>query len=490
MNKFVEGLKNESNWTTTENGAVALKSTTSSLVDLFGTIGALRSRSEDEITKMFSKAFSEDMLLATKMSFYARNVRGGLGERRTAREIWKFLANNHPDVMRKNIKIVPLFGRYDDLYEFVGTPVEADMWDFMVDTYNADVENMRAGKPISLLAKWMKSVNTSSDESKRLGRLTAKHLGLSYDEYRKTLSRMRKYIDVTERKMSAKEWDKINYPAVPSRAMNIYRNAFKRNDGGRFEDYISSVSKGEAKINSATLYPYDIVEKYMGAGYWGYASKVDNVLEEQWKALPNYVDDNSNILIMADVSGSMSGRPMATSVGLAIYFAERNKGAFHNLFMTFSGRPELVEIKGKTLFERVRNAMGAHWQMNTNIEAAFNLVLNTAVNNNVSAEDMPKSIIVISDMEFDTCSDARRWTFYDAMKNKFASHGYQIPNIVFWNVNSRHDTFHTQSNYKGVQLASGQSTSVFKSILKCADMTPYDAMVETLSDPVYDCVRI
>jgi len=229
---------------------------------LFGQIGAMRKRPDADIESAFSKAFAEDKLLATKMAFYARNVRGGLGERRTARIIFKFLAKLYPDVMKKNIQFLPLFGRYDDLYEFVGTPVENDMWRLIQEQWNLDIKNMKDNKPISLLAKWLKSVNTSSQESNKLGKLTAKNLGLSEKEYRKTLSVLRRYLDVTEVKMSHNQWSDINYAGVPSRAMSIYRNAFRKHDEDRFNAYIESVSKGEAKINSSTLFPYDILEKW------------------------------------------------------------------------------------------------------------------------------------------------------------------------------------------------------------------------------------
>ena len=317
--KFVNALRKEDNYTFTENGAIALKSTESALVDLFGQIGAMRNRTDADIEAAFSKAFAEDRLLATKMAFYARNIRGGLGERRTARVIFNFLAKVHPDVMRKNIQYVPLFGRYDDLYEFVGTPVENDMWALIKEQWSLDIDNMNNNKPISLLAKWLKSVNTSSDESNRLGKLTAKNLGLSEKEYRKTLSALRRYLDVTEVKMSHNQWDEINYEGVPSRAMAIYRNAFRRHDEERFNTYIESVSKGEAKINSSTLFPYDIIEKMQLRTGWNgnylAVNHYDKVLEEQWKALPNYIEREHNVLIMADTSASMMGRPMATAIG-------------------------------------------------------------------------------------------------------------------------------------------------------------------------------
>lgn len=490
--RFLNALTEEANYTRTENDAVALKSTNSALVDLFGQIGAMRNRTDQDIESAFAKAFAEDRLLATKMAFYARNIRGGLGERRAARIIFRYLANMHPYIIRKNIQYIPLFGRYDDLYEFVGTPVEEDMWRLIQEQWSLDIKNMKDNQPISLLAKWLKSVNTSSKESNRIGKLTAKKLGLSEKEYRKTLSALRRYLDVTEVKMSHNQWSDINYAGVPSRAMSIYRNAFRRHDEERFEEYIEAVSEGRAKINSSTLFPYDIIERmglrYAYSGYL-YIDNYDQILEEQWKALPNYIEGENNVLVMADTSGSMQGRPLATSVGLAIYFAERNKGVFKDTFMTFSSEPSLVQLKGNTLYEKIQCIPAII--ANTNLEKGMKLILDTAIRHNLSQEDMPKSLIIISDMEFDYATDERIGeTFYDTMARMFKERGYEIPNIIFWNVDSRHNHFQVTSEYKGVQLASGQSPSVFKSILQNIGKTPYEAMIDTLNDAMYDCITI
>ena len=495
-NLLIEGLKVEENKTYTANGCEAIKSTNSSLLDLFGSIGSLRSRPEKDIERLFSLAFAEDKLLATKMSFYSRDIReGGQGERNTPKVIWKFLAKNYPEIIKKNIENIAYFGRFDDLYCLVGTPVETDMWKFIHRVIIEDIKNMNDNKPVSLAAKWLKSCNASSKETIKLGKLTAKNLGLSVADYRKVLSKLRAYINVTEIKMSSNRWSDINYEQVPSKAMNLYRKAFKTHDSEGFTEYISKVVKGEAKINAATLFPYDIAEKYLGNAYmWsgsfrGYSNKIDPVLEEQWKALPNYVDGENNVLVMADVSGSMHGRPMATSVGLATYFAERNKGEFHNIFMSFSSRPQLISLKGESLFERLSNVVKTHWDNNTNIEAAFDLVLMTALKNNVPYEQMPKAIVIISDMQFDS-ANGRSWTFYDKMKDKFNAAGYEIPNIVFWNVNDTKETFHAFSDYNGVQMASGSSASTFKQILANFDSTPYESMVKVLSAEVYNRVVI
>lgn len=490
--RFVSALKQENNYTITERGAVALKSTNSALVDLFGQIGAMRNRTDADIESTFSKAFAEDRLLATKMAFYARNIRGGLGERRAARIIFRFLAKLYPDIMKKNIQYIPLFGRYDDLYEFIGTPIEEDMWQLIRQQWKLDIQNMNNNKPVSLMAKWLKSINTSSKESTKLGKLTAKKLGLTEKQYRKTLSMLRSYLDIVEVKMSNNRWEQIEYAHVPSRAMAIYRNAFRRHDEERFEEYIEAVSEGRAKINSSTLFPYDIMER-MGLRYaysdYLYFENYDQILEEQWKSLPNYVEGEHNILVMADTSGSMQGRPLATSVGLAIYFAERNKGVFKDIFMTFSSKPSLVKLTGNTLYEKIQCIPSII--ENTNLEAGLKLILDTAIRHNLSQEDMPKSLIIISDMEFDDATyRTDRETFYETMKNMYCQYGYNIPNIVFWNVDSRHNNFQVTSKYRGVQLASGQSPSVFKSILQNIGKTPYEAMIDTLNDSMYDCITI
>ena len=480
---LLDNIKNEQNLTLTENGALALNSTSNALVDLFSVSGAMRKRGDREIATMFGKAMIEDKLVATKMAFYTRDVRGGLGERRTGRLMFKYLADVYPDIFNKNLKYIAEYGRWDDLVYLLYDAPEKIVA-LISKQLKQDIENKNKMEPISLLAKWLPSVNTSNRETVQKGRFLAKKLGMSEKQYRKTLTNLRNYLRVVETDMSAKRFSDIDYPSVPSKAMNNYRNAFKRNDEERFAEFLNKVEKGEEKINSSVLYPYDIVEKYMFK-----SSTEDKVLEEQWKALPDYVEGENNFLVMADVSGSMYGRPMATSVGLAMYFAERNKGPFANTFMTFSVRPELVTIEGETLLERIRYVASSDWMMNTNLEAAFNLVLKTAVKYNTPKEEMPSSIVVITDMEFDACAD-KNWLFYDTMKQRFENSGYQIPNIVFWNVNSRHNTYHASFDREGVQLASGQSPIVFESLTKGVNLTPYDYMLSVLNTERYAKITV
>lgn len=369
---FANAMKEESKFTRTENGAVALNTTSDARLDLFGTIGALRDAGENRITTLFSEAYAQDKLFATKIAFYARDIRCGLGERKTFRTIIRYMAEHHPEALRPNLDLIGVFGRYDDLYELIGTPLEDDMWKSMKNQFEEDLKNLNERKAISLLAKWIKTADASSTETRKLGILTAQKLGYPVYNFKRIVRNMRKQIGVVESLMSAGKWNEIKYPEVPSRAMMIYRRAFAKHDPDGFNEFINKADKGEVKINASTLYPYDIVEKILCG------RENNKVLEAQWKALPNYVEQGTNALIMADVSGSMCGRPMATSIGLAIYFAERNTGAYHNLFMTFSGNPQIVSLKGETLEQKVRNVDKTNWDMNTDLKAAFEKVLDIA----------------------------------------------------------------------------------------------------------------
>ena len=487
---FADAARTNGSFTRTENGAVALNTSGDALLDLFGTIGSLREANEDRITRLFADAYKEDPLFATKIAFYGRDVRGGLGERRAFRILIRYMAEYHAEALRPNLDLIGVYGRYDDLYELIGTPLEDDMWAAMKKQFEEDLQNLNDNKAISLLAKWIKTADASSEKTRKLGILTAQKLGYPVYNFKRIVRTMRKKIGVIESLMSAGRWDEIEYSAVPSRAMMIYRNAFQKHDEDRYNAFVNKAVNGEEKINSTTLYPYDLIEKIWNMSCYG-ANKVkdDKTVEAQWRQLPNYVEEGTNALVIADTSGSMYGRPMATSVGLAIYFAERNKGAYHNMWMSFSTNPHIHVLKGETLAQKIGSIDMDDWDGNTNLKAAFNLVLNIAEKNDVPPDEMPKSLIVISDMEIDYCGN-KEWTFYDKMSAKFRKAGYEIPNIIFWNVNSRHDIFHADSKRKGVQLCSGQSTSVFKQIMACVGMTPVEAMAKTVNSERYEPITV
>ena len=498
MNQFVNSVAYEAGFngvkTKTENGADARFSTGSKVLDMYGTIGALRQRSETEIIEKFKASWSEDPLLTLKMAFYARNIRGGLGERDTARTCLRWVAKNYPETMEKNFDNIIKFGRADDLYIFVGTPIESDMWAFIKATLYNDLKNMENKKSISLMAKWLKSVNTSSVESCELGRMTAKNIGLSERNYRKMLSAMRRYIGVLEVAMSNGDWKQVEYSAIPSRAMSKYHKVFMRHDAERFEKFLNRVEKGEVKINADTLYPYDLVRKYLNGGYYSAycATDIDRVVEAQWKALPNYIEGENNVIVMADVSGSMfcdNMRPISSSVGLALYFAERNKGDFAGLYMTFTNNPNFIKVnKNSTLRDNIKAVMQTDVGYSTNLEAAFMKILNTCIENRVPEKDLPKALVVVSDMEINRYFSGYGLDFVSEMAMRFHKAGYEMPKLILWNVEARQDIFHASKDNPYVQFASGSSTSTFKSILESIGMNAYEAMLKVLNNSMYDCV--
>lgn len=486
---FAEAARTNGAFTRTENGAVALNTTGSKLLDFYSTVGSLRTADDIRINRLFADAYNEDPLLATKIAFYGRDIRGGLGERKTFRTIIRYMADYHPEALRPNLDLIGVYGRYDDMYALIGTRLEDDMWAAMKKQFEEDIQNLHADKAVSLLAKWIKTADASSKETRKLGILTAQKLGYPVYNFKRIVRALRRKIGIIESLMSAGRWDEIEYSSVPSRAMMIYRNAFTKHDEDRYSAYINKAVNGEAKINASTLYPYDLIEKILRSSWVRLDVTEDKTVEAQWRALPNYVEEGSNALVIADTSGSMSGRPLNSALGLAIYFAERNKGAYHNMWMSFSVNPHIHLLKGETLAQKLKSINMDDWSGNTDLHAAFQLVLDIAIENHVPQNEMPKSLIVISDMEIDYCGN-KSWTFYDKMAAEFESKGYQIPNIVFWNVNSRHDVFHADYTRKGVQLVGGQSTSTFKNLMSCIGMTPVEAMLKTINSDRYEPIKV
>ena len=471
-------------YTHTENGARALSTTGSALLDFFSMAGAMRRRSADAIALSFQRALIEDAELGLKLAFYTRDTRMGLGERRTGRILFELLAKRFPDYLRPYLSLIPEYGRWDDLFVLLSTPLREEVISLIQKQLEQDFRGMLEGRSISLLAKWMPSVNTSSEKTRSLARLLIHSLGMKEKTYRKILSPLRAYLNVTEVRLSEKDMDAIRYAQVPSLAMRKYRRAFLRSDGERFQAYLESVENGCEKINSSVLFPYELVEPYLSG------SLIDPVLEAQWKALPALSDSERRFLVIADTSGSMHGRPIAMSIGLALYFAERCTGPFHNTFMTFSARPELVHVEGASLFERVLYARNADWEMNTDLEAALLLVLKSAVSGHAKQSDLPEALLVITDMEIDDCSCTDSFSFADGMKDVYRSYGYEMPEIVFWNVDARHNTFLADARTEHVKLASGASFRVFESLLKGEALTPYQHMVETLNAPRYSAIKL
>lgn len=505
---FATAMYNEGTHKLTENGAFAYDSTAQgALLDLFSQIGALRSRTEAEITRKFAAAFREDALLATKMLFYTGDIRQcGLGERRTFRICLRWLAENHPDIVIKNIELIPYYNRFDSWFVLVGTECENAMWKVVAETLISDIDAMKSSTtnkhiPASLLAKWMPSENTSSANTRALANKAIKALNVRPRVYRKMLSALRKHIGVTECLMSAGEWGKIDYAKVPSYAMHNYGSAFAKHDYKRFDAYLKSVSKGETKINSSVLFPYNLVEKYLNPNGYGIhtvragdcfvASTEDAAVEAQWNALPNYINEGLNIVAMADVSGSMRGRPMASSIGLAIYLAQHNIGAYHNQYMTFTDNPHFINLReGCSLLEAVQKTASAGVGYSTNLMKGMQEILRVAITNRIPKNEMPKALLVLSDNEIDQYyRPSANWDFMDALEAKFHAYGYECPKLILWNINARNDTF--LSNREDVVLVSGQSAATFKNLIRALNgMTAYDYMISILNDKAYAKVSI
>jgi hypothetical protein len=488
---FISSLEKSMNKTAyTENGALSNKSTLNNVLDFFSKSGALRGNEDDALT-LFNKAFAENKLLSKKALFYSRDVRGGQGERSNFRYIITQLAKKHPEHLTSNLCYIPVFGRWDDLYSLVDTPLEELAFDFMKDQLNEDIDNLSQGKNVSLLAKWLKSENTSSYESKRLARITRKRFQMNSKEYRQTLSKLRNKIDIVESKMTQGNWELIDYSKVPSRAMKLYTKAFNKHDPEGYAKYLKEVSEGKKKINTSTLYPYDIVSEYLNQTV---TEEEDKTYEALWKNLPNYFKDGEyNTLVVVDVSGSMysgssSIRPIDVAISLGLYMAERNKGKLKDYFLTFSKDPELVKIVGDTLKERIDNMSSTNWGYKTNLIKIFDIFLKVIKANNLPESEIPKKLFIISDMQFDQAAPDNSKTTFELIDSKFKAASIKRPDLVFWNVNAKSDTPVTKDE-RGTFLVSGASPSILSHALNTEATTPIDLMLEVLNSERYSCIN-
>ncbi len=482
-------LRREANTAYTANGAVSNASTMSDCLDFFATAGALRNTDDDEIVTRFIRAFAEDKDIAMKILFYARDIRGGLGERRAFRVILKYLAQNYSDTVIKNLDNIAEYGRYDDILSLMDTACEQEAVAYIKAVLTDDMKSMQAQDSVSLMAKWLPSVNASSKETVRLAKKIAKAMQMSDASYRRMLSALRAYIKILENNLREKDYS-FSYEKQPSKALFKYRKAFIRNDGERYSDFISKAVSEPSVMKTGSLTPYDIVNTVI-KNRRGMAASERKVLDTTWNALENFVN-SGNTLAVVDGSGSMycscfATQPAAVAESLGIYFAERNKGAFANCFITFSANPRLVEIKGADIFEKVQYCMSYNECSNTNIEKTFNLILNTAVKNRLKQKDMPSRLIIISDMEFDCASSDASKTNFENAKAKFERAGYKLPQLVFWNVNSFNRQQPVRMNDRGAILVSGMSPQIF-AMLKDDKLDPYSFMMSVISSERYERV--
>lgn len=485
-----ENLLENYNESYTENGAKGYKTTGKAILDMNFKISSYRNMSENDIIEDFKKVFFEDKTLALQFLFYIRDREEGLGERRLFRVIFKDLAKAYPGYARELMKEVAEYGRYDDLFVLVETPLKTEMLNLLVDQMIADFKAMKENKPISLLAKWLPSINASNRETRynaqlMIWALQKKDKTFNISRYRKALTQMRNYIDVVEKKMCGDRWSEIKYETVPSRANLIYRNAFLRHDEERRTAYLESLKKGETKINASKLFPYEI---YLNS------KNGDETTEQLWKALPELSEPDKSVLVVADGSASMTwehvGNSKATALdvanSLAIYFAERAKGEFKNTYITFSSRPQIVHLgDNNSLYEKKQIARKHSECSNTNIEKTFDLILSTAIENNMAQSDMPTTLLILSDMEFDSAVD---YSFNDSLfvtiDKKFKNAGYKMPKLVFWNICGRTNTIPLRQNDNGIALVSGFSTTIFNMVFS-NKLDPLQILLEKLNSPRY-----
>ena len=469
----------QTNDSLTENGMVTNSSSLNHCVNLFFQIGAMRGQDKSRLINAFTKAFGENPLTAMKLLFWARDVRGGAGERQIFRDIIGYLANNRRDVLGKNLNLISEFGRWDDLLVLVGTPLETEALELFANAIKS--KN-------GLASKWAPRPNVSNREKKRWASALRNHLGLSPKEYRKLLV---ENSNTVEQLMCANEWSAIEYSKLPSKAMSDLMKAFSKHDKERFGAYLESVNKGETKINAGAVYPYDIVKNLRFGDKSG--------ANAQWNALPNYLEGSKErFLPVVDVSGSMNcaagNNPNVTcmdvAVSLGLYISERNVGPFKDAFVTFSSNPELQVLSGN-LQERFNQLQTSEWGMSTNVESVFRLILEKAKDSDVFEEEMPTMILIMSDMEFNSGTRGN-WSLsaQQMFERMYAEAGYKMPKVVYWNIHSRQDNFPVHFDKVGTCLVSGFSPSLLTNLLSGKDMSPLSMMLTVVNSERYSVVTV
>lgn len=502
MSNFVKNFERMANQTLSENGGIVFSHTgEGALLDLFALIGGMRHQSDNEIISKWKAAYNENPELAANLILYTRDAgrNGGLGERRIGRLLLKELAKLEPEKVKRNLQTIVDIGRWDDLFSLEGTPCEDAMWGFIKGRFIVDITLMKENKPISLLAKWSPSINTSSKESRRLANKFCKIAGISPRTYRKALSKLRAYLDVVERKMSAGEWSEIDYEAVPSLAMSRYTKAFNIHNPEAFGEYKNKLSKGETKVNASVITPSEICRKYIinggnrawNSGWYGnsniesVAGILDEVDKAQWNSLPNYVEGGHDVVVCADISGSMSSpnyEPIAASVGLATYFAQRNVGAYKNFYMSFAGNPSFIKLEEDWDIEKCFSyVLSSAVSYNTNLDLCFKAIFNVAK----ESGETPSALVVVSDGEIDGYarsgqldSIASKWA------KKYAEVGLKSPKLISWNVAARNGTVLAPES-DNVAYVSGYGAGPFGQLNKLINKSGYEAMVEILTQPQF-----
>ena len=510
MNTFMNGLINETNYKRTENGALAHKSTTSKVYDMFAFGGAYRQRSEEDCIFLFKQAYDENPTLAVKCLFYLRDARGGQGERRFFRVCFNWLCMTHTEHARALAIYCSEYGRWDDMiYSTIKTPV----WDETVNVIKEQLKLDIRSKTPSLLAKWMPSENASSYKTQRIAKELRKSLGATPKEYRKVLSVLRKRINIVERLMSENRWDEIEFDKIPSKAGLVYRNAFARRDIIS-QKYKAFFKNEKTTVNAGALYPYEIVRKV--TSHIGYRTlninEVDRAaINKYWANQKDYLNgQKASLMCVIDTSGSMTWNynnnnvmPIDVAISLGLYTAERIGEPFKNHYISFASRPQLIETSGIDFCDKVARIYRTNLCDSTNLTGVFDLLLRTIQRNDVSIEDVPKTLVIISDMEinngiafnreistrgFDRYSDGKTklLTEMEAIRKSWEQATFcPFPKLVYWNVNARNNTILDLG--ADVSYVSGCSPAIFQQVL--TGKTGYDLMLETLMNERYSVIK-
>jgi len=501
---FVENLKVEQNNTNimnlTENLAVAYKTTGEYLLDFNFKVTNLRHSSYEDVVTNFKKVYYSDSTIALKYLFYVGDIRYGLGERHIFKSCFKWLAETHGDKVKGLLFLIPEYSRWDVLVSLINCDnkkIQKEVTNIIRIQLNKDKYGMLNNRPISLLSKWLPSENASSKETKELAKIVRTNLKMTPKKYRKTLSILRAYLDVVETKMSANDWDKIDYSSVPSIANINYSNAFMKHDPQRRTQYLTDLKEGKTKINAGVLQPHQIVYRYANSydGWYDNGSiRYDETLEELWKSLPDICTEST--LVVRDGSGSMytsvSGRIRAVDVAtaLAIYCAEHTMGEFNDKFITFSSRPKLIDLSHcESLADRIDKAYLETEMSNTDIFKTMMLVLKTAVKYKMEQEELPRNILIISDMQFDGSRFNLSKSLFDEIKDEFKKHGYKMPRICFWNLDPYDsETIPLKQNDNGLILCSGFSINNLNMFMS-GEIDPLKVLLDILNSKRYDAVE-
>lgn len=488
---------NKSNMTTTANGDLTHLTSANDFVDMFFKIGASRGNPKP-LFAPFQSCIKQDLGLAMRLLFWARDIRGGAGERDMYRSLVRSLFQHaQPSVDNDIAKRIALktveVGRWDDLLDiFYGTYFESVAFDLIEHALKVDKNG--------LCAKWMPREKSSK---RAMAHKLRTHMGLTSRQYRKLLVYA---TEVVETQMCERDWSNIEFSKVPSQAVNIYRGAFSRHAPTEWETFLEEVESGETTINAGAVYPYQLIS---GGSGWGATYMMDKSQIAQWNSLPDYTEGKEgSILPVVDVSGSMmtpagpntSVSCMQVAVSIGLYLSERLNGPFKDSFITFSTAPKLQTLTGDVT-SRLHQLQHAHWGMSTNLDAVFNTLLTSAVKFDVSPADMPTTVLILSDMQFN--SAIRRSTAQDRIEQMYEDASvkatanaqandasaepvvYKAPNIVYWNISASSSSPVTYDQ-SGAALVSGFSPSIVKSILSAEDLTPVNVMMKTLLDKRYN----